>query len=138
MMSIVHIMCLGHDIFQCARLHSKSEQGVQWSLFSSPEQRSRRAIVLPPALALASATTNVKVFVKVFKTSLFPNLITDLIHLCYDDTYWSKILCSTIPTTLGQDQGQGHRLRIFMLKFYVKVDLITTKLNNRFSSYLVL
>ena len=43
---------------------------------------------------------------------------------------------STFPTTLGP--GQGHRLRIFMLKFYVKVDLITTKLNDRFSSYLVL
>ena len=75
--------------------------------FSSPEQRSRRAIVLPPAsalalaLALESASTNVKVLVNVFKTSLFPNLITDLIHLWYDDTYWSKILCSTIPTTLG-------------------------------------
>ena len=56
------------------------------------------------ALALASASvyTNVKVFVKVFKTSLFPNLITDLIHLWYDDTYWSKILHSSIPTPLGQ------------------------------------
>ena len=55
------------------------------------------------ALRLRSQTENlnVKVFVKVFKTSLFPNLITDLIHLWYDDTYWSKILCSTIPTTLG-------------------------------------
>ena len=44
---------------------------------------SGRAIVLPPAwvLALASASTNVKVFVKVFKTSLFPNLSTDLIYL---------------------------------------------------------
>ena len=74
-------------------------------LFSSPEQRSRRAIVLPSAVALmlslASASTNVKVFVKVFKTSLFPILITDLLHLWYDDTYWSKILRSTIPTTLG-------------------------------------
>ena len=72
-------------------------------IISSPEQCSGRAIVLPPAsaLALASASTNVKVFVKVFKTSLFPNLITDLIHLWYDDTYWSKILRSTIPTTLG-------------------------------------
>ena len=69
--------------------------------FSSPEQCSGRAIVLPPALALALASTNVKVFVKVFKTSLFPNLITDLIHLWYDDTYWSKILRSIIPTTLG-------------------------------------
>ena len=59
------------------------------SIFSSPEQRSRRAIVLPSALALASASasTNVKVFVKVFKTSFFPNLITDLIHLWYDYTY---------------------------------------------------
>ena len=53
------------------------------------------------ALALASASTNVRVFVKVFKTSLFPNLITDLIHLWYDDTYWSKILRSTISITLG-------------------------------------
>ena len=44
---------------------------------------------------------NVKVFVKVFKTSVSTNLITDVIHLWYDDTYWSKILCSTIPTTLG-------------------------------------
>ena len=39
--------------------------------------------------------------VKVFKTSLFSNLITDFIHLWYDETYWSKILCSTIPTTPG-------------------------------------
>ena len=70
-------------------------------VISSPEQRSGRAIVLPPALALELASTNVKVFVKVFKTSLFPNLITYLIRLWYDDTYWSKILCSNIPTTLG-------------------------------------
>ena len=55
--------------------------------------------------------TNVKVFVKVFKTSLFPNLVTDLLHLWYHDTYWSKILRSTIPTILSY-QGQGHRLRI--------------------------
>ena len=30
-----------------------------------------------------------KVFFEVL-TSLFPNLITDLIHIWYDDTYWSK------------------------------------------------
>ena len=53
-------------------------------IFSLPEQRSRRAIVLPLAAAFASASTNDKVFVKNFKTSLFPNLITDLIHLWYD------------------------------------------------------
>ena len=54
-------------------------------------------------LRLMSQTLNlnVKVFVKVFKTSLFPNLITDFIHLWCDDTYLSKILRSTIPTTQG-------------------------------------
>ena len=84
------------------RTTTKNMQFLKWilstsgaAIFSSPEQRSGRAIVLPPA------STNVKVFVKVFKTSLFPNLITDLIHLWYDDTYWSNILRSTIPTTLG-------------------------------------
>ena len=97
-------------------------------LFSSLEQRSGRAIVLPPAsalvlalalgLVLASASTNVKVFVKVFKASLFPNLITDLIHLWNDDTYWSKILRRTIPTTLGHVKVKVTD-RIFMLKFYV-------------------
>ena len=78
-------------------------------IFSSPVQRSLRATVLPSVLAsaltlaaaLASASTNVKVFDKVWKTSFFSHLITDLIHLWYDDTYWSKTLRSTIPTTLG-------------------------------------
>ena len=51
-------------------------------------------------LRLQTKDFNVKVFVKVFKT-LFPNFITDLIHLWYDYTYWSKSLRSTIPTTLG-------------------------------------
>ena len=50
---------------------------------------------------------NVKVFIKVFKTSLFPNLITDIIHLWYADAHWSKILRSTIPTTLGHVKVKG-------------------------------
>ena len=90
-------------------------------------QRSRRAIVLPSVSALGSEYTNVKVFVKVFKTSCFPNLISVLIHLWYDDTYWSKILCSTIP--VPPRSCQGHRLRIFLLKFYVKVFRISLLLN---------
>ena len=45
---------------------------------------------------------NVKVFVKVFKTSLNPNLITDLIYLLYDDTYWSKFLCGTKCAISGE------------------------------------
>ena len=69
-------------------------------ILSSPAQRSRRVIILPSASA-ALASTSVEVFVKVFKTSLFPNLITDLIHLWYDYIYWSKILRNTIPTTLS-------------------------------------
>ena len=93
--------------------------------FSSPEQRSQRAIVLPSA----SASTNVKVFVKVFKTSLYPNLTTDLIHLWYDDTYWFKILRSTIPTALGHVKVKVTDLRVFMLKFYVKVFRISSLLN---------
>ena len=52
----------------------------QMLIFSSPEQRSRIAIVLP------LASINVKVFAKAFKISL-SNLITDLIHLWYDYTY---------------------------------------------------
>ena len=75
------------------------------TLISSPEQCSRRAIVLPPvsasALALASVSTNVKSFtLKVFRTSLFPNLMMDLVHVWYDDGYWSKILQTTIPTPI--------------------------------------
>ena len=63
---------------------------------SSPEQSSWRAIVLPLALALASASTNVKDF----RTSLFPNPLMDLVYIWYDDRYWSKILFSTIHTPM--------------------------------------
>ena len=48
-----------------------------------------------------SQNLKVKVCVKDFKTSFLPNRITDFIHLWFDDTYLSKILRSTIPTTLG-------------------------------------
>ena len=67
-------------------------------VFSSPVQEE---LLYYPRCRLWRRRPQMLVFVKVFKTSLFPNLITDLIHLWYDDTYWSKILCSTIPTTLA-------------------------------------
>ena len=35
-----------------------------------------------------------------FRTSLFPNPMMDLVHVWYDDGYWSKILHSTIPTPI--------------------------------------
>ena len=62
---------------------------------------SAPSALMTMTLRSRSQNLNVKVFIKVFKTSLFPNLITDLIHLWYDDTYWSKILRNTISTTLG-------------------------------------
>ena len=100
--------------------------------FSSPEQRSRRAVVLPlasaSALVSALASTNVNVFIKGFKTSLFPNLITDLIHLWYDHGY---ILAQNFAQYHPHypRSCQSHRLRIFMLKFFVKVFRISFILN---------
>ena len=46
--------------------------------------------------------------------------ITRVNCIWYDERYWSKILFTTIPSP-GHDLGQGHRLRNFMLKFYIKV-----------------
>ena len=62
---------------------------------------SAPSALMTVTLRSRSQNLNVKVFVKVFKTSLFPYLITDLIYLGYDDTYWLKILHSTIPSPLG-------------------------------------
>ena len=108
-------------------MDQKNKNDHKWMVFfSSPKQCSRRAVVLPPVLA--SVSTNVKVFVKVFKTSLFPSLTIDLIHIWYNDTYWSKILCSTIPTTLGHVKVKVTD-RIFMLKFNVKVFRISLLLH---------
>ena len=59
---------------------------------------------------------NVKVFVKVFKTLLFPNLITYFIHVSFDDTYLSKILCSTIHTILGHVKVKVTDLEFFDVK----------------------
>ena len=39
-----------------------------------------------------------KFYVKVFRTSLFPNPLMDLVPVLYDDRYWSKILRGIIPT----------------------------------------
>ena len=41
-----------------------------------------------------------KFCIKVFRTFLFPNPMMDLVHVWYDDIYWSKILLSTIPTPI--------------------------------------
>ena len=58
--------------------------------------------------------------------SLFPNLITNLIHLWYDDTYWFKILPSSILTTLVHVKV---KVTVILLKFYVKVFRISLLIN---------
>ena len=49
---------------------------------------------------------------KIFRTSLFPNPLMDLVYACYmyEDIDRSNVLHSTTPTS----QGQGHRLRFFL------------------------
>ena len=52
----------GEEDFRCVDgYHNVVWQGGQCLIFSSPEQSSLRAIVLSLALALALASTNVKV-----------------------------------------------------------------------------
>ena len=41
-----------------------------------------------------------KFSVKVSRTSLFLNPVIDLVNVCNDDRYWSKIQCSTIRTPI--------------------------------------
>ena len=54
----------------------------------------------------------------------------DLIHLWYDDTYWSKIMPSSILTTLVHVKVKVTVMqKIFLLKFYVKVFKTSLLLN---------
>ena len=91
---IEHWFC---SIQICIHIH------IKYFHFLGHLNNVHRELLYYLALALGSAlaSTNVKVFVKVFKTSLFPNLMISLIHLWYAYTYWSKIMPSTISTTLG-------------------------------------
>ena len=50
------------------------------------------------ALRSRSRTSMLKFYVKVFRTSLFPNIMMDLVHVWYDGRYWSIRLCRTICT----------------------------------------
>ena len=62
-----------------------------------------------------------KFYVKVFRTSLFPNPLMDLVYIWYDDRYWSKILFSTNPTPMHDLKLKVTDLELlcqyFMLKF---------------------
>ena len=59
-------------------------------------------------------------YIKVFRTSFFPNPLMDLVHIWCDDKYWSKILFNTIPTPM-HDLKVKSQARTFMITFYVKV-----------------
>ena len=41
-----------------------------------------------------------KLYVKDFRTSLFPNPLVLLFHVWVDDRCWFKVLCSTIPNKI--------------------------------------
>ena len=84
----------------------------------------------PPPLPIIPWSDGLRIFmlkfyVNVFRTSLFPNPLMDLVYVryMYEAIDWSNILHSTIPT-LTWSQGQGHGPRIFMLKFYIQVLII--------------
>ena len=62
-----------------------------------------------------------KFSIKVLRTSLFLNPVIDLVNVCDDDRYWSKIYCSTIPTYIHDLKVKVTDLENFYLKFYVKV-----------------
>ena len=61
-----------------------------------------------------------KFYVKDFRTSLFPNPMMDLVHVWFDDRYWSKSFWGTIPTHI-HDFKVKVRDSEFHVKFYVKV-----------------
>ena len=93
-------------------------------LFSSPEQHSRRAIVLGAALAaaLASAPKMLNFSLKFLRPHYFLTL----------PLIWFKLVQNFAqyhPQPPRSCQGQGHRLRIFMLNFYVKVFRLSLLLN---------
>ena len=56
-----------------------------------------------------------KFYVKVFRTALFPNPMMDLVHVWYDNRYWSKILWGTIPTPV-----HDLKVKVTDLEFYIK------------------
>ena len=57
---------------------------------------------------------------KFFRTSLFPNPMMDLVHVWYDDRYWSKILHSAIPTSIHHCKVMVTDLELLCQSFAIK------------------
>ena len=60
------------------------------------------------------------VLVKVFISLYLLNMLMDLVDTLHVGRYWSEVLCRTIMTYPGRPLGQGHRLRNFVLSFWLK------------------
>ena len=62
-----------------------------------------------------------KFYVKLFRTSLFPNPMMDLVNVWYDDGYCSKILQSTVPTPIHDLKVKDRDLELLCSNFMLKV-----------------
>ena len=83
-------------------------------------------------------TFMLKVYVKVFRTSLFPNPLMDLVHVWSDDRYWSKILHSAIPTPIHDFKVKVTDLDLLSSSFALKFqDVIVSKPYDGFGSCLL-
>ena len=61
-----------------------------------------------------------KFCIKVFRTSLFPNPMMDLVRVWHDDRYWSKILHSAIPNPIHDLKVKIMDLELSCLSFTLK------------------
>ena len=70
----------------------------------------RRTYALPPASALASASTFTLLF---FKSLNFLNGMMDLVHIWYNDRHWSKVSINNIlPWPIGhKGQKLGRKVK---------------------------
>ena len=61
-----------------------------------------------------------KFFIKVFRSLYLLNMLMDQVDTLHVGRFWSEVLCSTIVVHPGWPWGQGHGLKNFMLKFFIK------------------
>ena len=105
-------------------------------VFSSPGQSPGRAVALP----LASASTFT---LKVFKSLYFPDHLTDLVHIWYDDRCSSKVLFSNTPAHYlkVKVRSRSWTLKFLILKIFkssyfpnYKMDFVHIWYDDRYSS----
>ena len=62
--------------------------------------------------------------VKVYKTTLFVYTSTKWVHVWYDESYWSKILYSTIPNALFISRSSSQTWNFHVKDFKTSYDII--------------